>query len=181
MTTRGRALRRLALWFGAVLGALVFATVAAGVAGLRWNITGSAPLGFYRVVPRPAVVGQLAFVCPPAGPLFDAALTRGYLTVGNCPGGYGPLLKRIEAAHGDIVAMSEAGVSVNGRLLPNSTALKADERGRLLPLGWEGSKQLACDELLLMSTFHQGSFDARYFGAVSRNHVREVVEPVWTW
>ena len=45
---------------------------------------------------------------------------RGYINPGNCPGGYGQLLKRVHAVAGDAVLIDETGITVNGQLLPNS-------------------------------------------------------------
>jgi len=48
--------------------------------------------------------------------------------------GYAPLLKPIAARAGDTVTVSEAGVAVNGKLLPNSKQYPKDGIGRPMPL-----------------------------------------------
>jgi type IV secretory pathway protease TraF len=36
-------------------------------------------------------------------------------------------------------------------------------------------------ELLLMTDRSATSFDARYFGPITREHVKSVIRPVFTW
>jgi type IV secretory pathway protease TraF len=45
------------------------------------------------------------------------AVARNYINTGNCPGGYGMLLKRVFAQGGDTVSIGGAGIKVNGELL----------------------------------------------------------------
>jgi type IV secretory pathway protease TraF len=57
------------------------------------------------------------------------ALQRGYVGPGTCPSASEPLLKTIAAVSGDVVRVTDAGIVVNGELLPHSTALAHDGRG----------------------------------------------------
>ncbi|MEY9520037.1 hypothetical protein ABIF70_001178 [Bradyrhizobium japonicum] len=74
----------------------------AGIAwlgGLRLNLTPSEPLGLWRIVSfdRQIAVGDLVFVCPPAGSISAFGLERGYFRRGSCSGGAAPLIKTVVA------------------------------------------------------------------------------------
>lgn len=109
------------------------------------------------------------------------AKARGYIGAGFCPGGYGSMMKKILAAHNDIVSVTDDGVMINGTLLPGSQPMEADSMGRPLPRFRVINHRLAPSELLLMSDTNSRSFDARYFGLVHREHIQSLIHPVWTW
>jgi len=150
-------------------------------AGLRLNTTGSIPLGLYRMSHEPIVEGAYVLWCPPERPEFDLAKERGYIGVGFCPGGYGNMMKKIVAAHHDVVSVTDEGVTINGILLPYSQPVEADSLGRPLPRFRVTDHVLAASELLLISDTNSRSFDARYFGPVHRDHIQSLIHPVWTW
>jgi conjugative transfer signal peptidase TraF len=91
------------------------------------------------------------------------------------------MMKRILAAEGDTVAIGTDGVRVDGVLLPFSAPLTADVAGRALPRLRTERYVLGASEVLLMSDVSRTSFDARYFGPVSRTQIRTVIVPVFTW
>lgn len=172
--------RRRQVVVGLLLGAAVLPLL--GVAGARLNTTSSLAYGVYWVQHAAAEPGRYASFCPLLErPAFALAQQRGYLRPGRCPGGVRPLLKRVMAGAGDRVAIDASGVHVNGRLLPHSQPLRVDGAGRPMPMLVMGERALGHDELLLMSDVNAASFDARYFGVISRWHVDEVVRPLWTW
>ncbi len=109
------------------------------------------------------------------------AVARNYINTGNCPGGYGMLLKRVFAQVGDTVSIGGAGIKVNGELLPNSAQIRADIDGHELPQYRLGEKILDDSEYLLMSDVNPNSFDARYFGLIAGLQIQHVVEPFFTW
>lgn len=168
---------------GLALAAVVVLAGAAlaQAAGVRINTTRSIPVGLYRVSRAPAMPGAYVLVCPPPTPLFDEARARGYLGAGFCPGGYGYLMKRLVAAQGDEIAVSDAGVSVNGVLLALTAPRATDAGGRPLPRWRTGPYRLGAAEVLLMSEISATSFDARYFGPVSRTQVVTALAPILTW
>lgn len=152
---------------------------AAWLAGYRVNVTSSYPLGIWRLEANRSISqGSLVLFCPPDTPFFKAANGFGVLRAGGCPGGYAPLLKQLAAGPGDFVEVDEEGVSVNGRLIPNSRPLQHDSQGKTLPRteerGWvhEG-------EAWLLSDFNPRSFDSRYFGPVSMAQIQGTMVPVW--
>jgi conjugative transfer signal peptidase TraF len=145
------------------------------------NTSPSLPLGLYRVVPavRPRV-GDLVLVCLPPD-VAALARARGYLTRGRCASGVEPLGKRIAAAAGDTVAVTSAGLVINGHSIRLTVPLRLDSRGRDLPQLVGYRRALGPGELWLVAAQHPRSFDSRYFGPVSIGSVIAVVQPVWTW
>ncbi|MEQ1789774.1 MAG: conjugative transfer signal peptidase TraF [Rickettsiales bacterium] len=145
------------------------------------NTTSSFPLGLYKMIDEP--VGKDAYVsfCPPQHRIFDMAVERHYINRGNCPGGYGLLLKRVFARAGDGVFIDPTGIKVNDQLLPKSAQLKADVDGFALPQYRLDQRVLDDSEYLLISDLNPNSFDARYFGLINRAQIKHVVEPLFTW
>ena len=137
------------------------------VSGIYYNNTPSFPVGFYKIVDEPVGKGAYVSFCPPQDEVFDIAVARQYISTGNCPGGYGMLLKRVFAQGGDIVSINAAGITVNDSLLPNSAQLKTDIDGSELPQYHMGARMLNDSEYLLMSDVNSNSFDARYFGLIA--------------
>lgn len=150
-------------------------------AGARINVTKSIPLGLYWISNSPIKKGDYVLWCAPKTKLFDDAKERGYMGYGFCPGGYGYMMKKILAAKNDIVTVSDAGVSVNGKLLPLSKPAKADLNGKPLPKFRINSYKLNNFEVLLMSDINSLSFDSRYFGFINISQIESVIRPVFTW
>jgi conjugative transfer signal peptidase TraF len=158
-----------------VLGALCYAI------GARVNTSKSIPLGLYWTSSNPVKKGAYVLFCPPQVGVIAEAKRRGYLASGFCPGDYGYMMKRILAAKDDAVTISDAGVSVNGVLLPFSAPLSADRAGRPLPRYQSANFVIGNSEVLLMSDVSGTSFDGRYFGPVNRSQIKTVILPVFTW
>ncbi|WP_322075504.1 conjugative transfer signal peptidase TraF [Burkholderia cenocepacia] len=150
-------------------------------AGARINTSKSIPVGLYWTSAMPIAKGQYVIFCPPQRPVFADARERGYIGSGFCPGDYGYMMKKILAAKGDTVAVTSHGVTVNDELLPFSTPLSADGVGRPLPRMSAERYTLGESELLLMTDRSATSFDARYFGPVTRVQVKSVIRPILTF
>ena len=160
---------------------LAFGLFLAHAAGLRLNTTRSIPLGLYLMSNDPIVRGVSVLWCPPERPEFDLAKERGYIGAGFCPGGYGNMMKKVVATHNDVVSVTDAGVLINGTLIPASQPIEADAMGRSLPRFRVTEHHLGPSEFLLMSDTNSRSFDARYFGPVNRGHIQSRIHPIWTW
>lgn len=160
---------------------LAFGLVLAHQAGLRLNTTRSIPLGLYLMSSDPIAKGAYVLFCPPERPEFDIAKERGYIGAGFCPGGYGSMMKKVLAAHNDVVSVTDDGVRINGTFIPASQPSEADSMGQPLPWFRITDHVLARTEFLLMSDTNSRSFDARYFGPVHRMHIQSLIHPVWTW
>ena len=83
-----------------------------------------------------------------------------------------PLIKTVWAVGGERICHAKGVVSVARR--PPLVMLSHDSRGRALP-SRDGCYRLSKDEVFLVSTDVQTSFDSRYFGPVLR---KDVVGPV---
>ena len=170
----------VALGVGAAAVALAGVAALALQAGVVINTTDSLPLGLYRSVDAPVARGAYVKFCPPPSAVFDEAARRGYLQVGFCPGGHGPLLKRVLATQGDRVVVASDGVRINGQPVPRSAPMQTDGRGRAMPR-YVQDRTLKAAELMLMSDVSPTSFDARYFGPIDLEQVQAVIEPVFIW
>jgi type IV secretory pathway protease TraF len=71
--------------------------------------------------------------------------------------------------------------AICGLLLKNSAPRPVDDAGRPLQPYYLNDYTLGTDELLLMSAYSQASFDARYFGPLSRTTIQSVIVPILTW
>lgn len=178
-----RIVKRLGL-FIVFLAVLIFAaSIWMRVNHIYINTTPSLPVGLYKKIDIPIEKGAYVAFCPPEWDVFMMAQERGFISVsngmnGNCPSGYGMMLKQVMALHGDTVSIDSSGVSINGKKLPLSEQLSVDDKNLPLPLFSLKPKQLNPSEVLLMANIHPRSFDARYFGLVDRAHIVTRVKPL---
>ena len=172
-----------------ILAGIVF-SVSAGLfllsivfrfSGIYYNNTPSFPVGFYKTIDAPVGRGAYVSFCPPQDEVFEMAMMRHTISAGNCPGGYGMLLKRVFAQAGDRVSIGRAGIVVNGELMPNSAQIGVDGDGHEMPPYRLKEKMLNDSEYLLMSDVNPKSFDARYFGLIAGTQIQHVVEPFFNW
>ncbi len=153
----------------------------ANAAGLRVNATPSMPLGLWRMAPDHAPLrrGDVVVVCLPDTAPVRVATERGYIPSGNCAGGFEPLVKPIAATAGDVVAVSAAGVAVNGQAVLGIAQLVQDSAGRPLRRVPAGAYPVAPGEVWLLSGHDPRSFDSRYFGPVPAANVQGIARPLW--
>ena len=174
--------KTVALWLPLAASAVVIAGLAgANAVGMRINATPSMPIGLWRMVPdqTPLRRGEVVVVCPPDTVSVRIAEERGYISLGDCTGGSEPLVKPIAATAGDLVAVSAAGVAVNGHALHGTVQLAHDSAGRLLRPVPAGAYPVAHGEVWLLSGHDPRSFDSRYFGPVPEANVQGIAQPVW--
>ena len=175
-----KTIKILAVSVLAVSAVLFVLSIGFRISGIYINTTPSLPVGFYRIVDEPIASGAYVAFCPQQDEIFDMARDRSYINRGDCPGGYGLLLKRVFAQSGDSVSIDQAGIFVNDEHLPNSAQLKIDADGHALP---QYRLEVVLDdaEYLLLSDLNPQSFDARYFGLIARDQIKQVVRPIFTW
>ena len=149
----------------------------AGESGLRFNATASIPLGVYWLQGEVPARGAYVAACLPDS-VATQAVARGYIGIGRCAGGSQELLKVVAAAAGDHVVINEAGVSINGRLWPDSAVRRADGQGRDLASAIGLSRRLQDNEALLMSEGCEDGFDSRYFGPLRVTQLRGTARPL---
>ena len=160
------------------IASLALLLLAGGYAGLRINLTPSAPLGLWRIVDleRPVRFGDRVFVCPPLSAAIREAFRRGYLHKGLCPGFLAPLIKTVAAEAGQHVAVSDR-VTIDGHPLPNSKLMAFDALAR--PLLAHPSGIVPRGQVYLHSDY-PGSFDSRYFGPVPVANILGLAQEVLT-
>lgn len=138
---------------------------------LIWNVTASAPVGFYVVVQVSALHrGDLVLAVPPPSVQRFAA-QRDYLPIGV------PLVKHIGALGGDDVCSTDNVITINGHIA--ARRLTGDHLHRLLP-AWTGCRTLSNSQLLLLNEDVATSFDGRYFGPTATSAVMGRLVPLWT-
>jgi conjugative transfer signal peptidase TraF len=143
-------------------------------AELRINTSESLPVGLYRVAPT----GAFVEFCPDDHGL---SARRHYRVRGACPDGAAPLLKPVAAGHGNEIALSSAGMAVDGKLLPKTAPLSRDSEGRPLSHWPYGTYTVAAGTLWVASTYNSRSYDSRYFGPIPESAVRARLECVIAW
>lgn len=165
---RRRRLRLLALGVAGstALGASV---ILQPIPRLVWNVSASAPLGLYAIVPGAAIErGAMVAAWTPKS-VRTLAAERRYVPINV------PLVKRVAAVPGDLVCASGAWLSVTGK--PVAMRKIRDAAGRTMPW-WRGCRQLGRDEYLLLMPA-AASFDGRYFGPVHRDEILGKAVPLW--
>ena len=87
-------------------------------------------------------------------------------------------MKPVVARAGDSVQVSERGVLVNGKTVPNSAPLPKDTAGRPLTPWPFGTYPVQPGTVWVISDYHPRSFDSRYFGPISEALVRNRLRPL---
>ncbi|ABC93022.1 conjugal transfer protein F (plasmid) [Rhizobium etli CFN 42] len=175
-----RAQRTNAVVLLALAASIVGGGVAAAtVGGFRINMTPSEPLGLWRIVAldRPAVAGDLIFICPPQTTEMREARERGYLRSGTCQGGIAPLIKTVIAIAGQHIEIG-AGVTIDGRPIAFSELAERDGKGR--PMKPFPGGVVPDESVFLLSPF-RSSYDSRYFGPLPASGILGLAKPVLTY
>jgi conjugative transfer signal peptidase TraF len=164
--------RATTLLLTAGAAALVLSTIAAMPAKRYvWNVSGSVPVGLYRLQPTGELfVTQLAAVQPPE-PLVTFLADNSYLPRGV------PMLKRVLALPGQTVCRDGLAITVDN--IAAGEARNRDSRGRPLPV-WQGCRVIAAGEVFLMNWQSADSLDGRYFGVLPTTAIIGRAKPLWT-
>jgi len=174
----GRRNNRLAVRLvGAVLLFLAVFVGLFALLGLRINLTPSIPLGVYISTGRGPARGGIAEFCPSGNS--DSVRYRMFGL--GCRDKAVPLLKPVVAVAGDVVTVSQAGLTVNGTKLPNTAPVTRDLHGRPLRAWASGTYLVTPGTVVLASTYHPGSYDSRYLGPVSTSHIKRMLRPLWVY
>jgi type IV secretory pathway protease TraF len=86
------------------------------------------------------------------------------------------LIKRVSGLAGDVMCRDGATVTIERKSVQ---AFFKDTMGNDLPT-WSGCHTLLPNEVFLLGD-HAGSFDSRYFGAVTRQELSGTYKAVMTW
>lgn len=136
---------------------------------LVWNVSASAPIGLYGIMPGAALsLGDMVVAWTPIS-VRELAASRRYVPANV------PLIKRVAAVPDDFVCAIGERIVVNGS--PVAVRSVHDGEGRPMPW-WKGCRALRPrDYLLLMDA--PASFDGRYFGPVSARDIIGKAVPLW--
>src|SRR5947208_16751293 len=88
---------------------LLLAAAMTWFAGLRVNLSGSMPIGVYRVSTQPAARGAMVLACLPMD-VAVVARSRGHVPHGICPGATAPIGKLVLAMLGGSVELTAGGL-----------------------------------------------------------------------
>jgi conjugative transfer signal peptidase TraF len=142
--------------------------VLATLPGVRYNGSGSVPVGFWYETMQigPVARGETIAICPP--PQAAAiGLARGYLQRSPmCSSGVMPLAKVVVAVAGDTVRVTGAGLTVDGVRIDGSGRLARDPSNRPMLAIPPGTYEVAPGTVWVLGS-EPRSFDSRYYGAVS--------------
>jgi conjugative transfer signal peptidase TraF len=160
-------------------------TLGAGLAaarsfGLRFNLTGSLPIGLYRVTNDPPTLarGAIVLYCLPAS-VAGFAHERGYVPKGGrCADGLTPIGKVVVALPGDTVVVARAGITVNSQLQLHSRPLAGDRLGKRLP-DLVGDSYVVRPGYIWLLAPSDRSFDSRYLGELSTANIIARIRPYW--
>lgn len=156
-----------------LLSGMALAVAAMDISGVRINWTHSEQMGIYRVQPVSAGIerGDLIEFC------YSGVMNQ-FMTHGVCPNGSAPFFKSVAAVPGDLVVVGDAGVMVNGLMLPDSRPLlrSVTDPSLTLPV-LRGRFQLEAGQYWSYGSGMPGrSFDSRYFGPIGVDAIRSVVK-----
>ncbi|PTN12446.1 conjugative transfer signal peptidase TraF [Nitrosomonas aestuarii] len=175
-----KPLKILAVSVLTISAGLFVLSIVLRVSGIYLNTTASLPVGFYKIVDAPIAKGAYVAFCPPQMDGFSKAVKSGVLFSGNCPGGYGQLLKQVYAVENDHVRIDRKGISINGELLPNTAQVTTNPAVIQLPQ-YTLDTVLNEFEYLLLADLHPHSLDARYFGPSHQSQILHVVRAQFIW
>ncbi|WP_114211556.1 conjugative transfer signal peptidase TraF [Acidisarcina polymorpha] len=174
-----RSLHYAAILFGGTAAVSLLGTLAFG---LVFNFTHSSPLGWYSEVSQRQIDAHAhniyVFFCPDIRWPAMKGEPNYREPMRSCPDGFAPLIKPVIAWPGDLVTTSDAGVSVNGALIPKTAPITRDSQGQLLRPYPQGSYRVVPGELWAVSNFSPRSFDSRYFGPIPIRSVRQWLSPL---
>lgn len=163
--------------FLSVVAAVVVVGFFIGETGrLKLNRTDSMPRGLWllsRLNRSPERGDVLAICLPPI-----EYLSR-YFAQGDCPTGREPILKYVEAIAGDVVVVTDEGVTVNGIDLPNSKPMAFDSENR--PVEHVSGEVVILPGMIWIESSVPNSFDSRYFGPVPTANIRGAATPLWIY
>jgi conjugative transfer signal peptidase TraF len=124
------------------------------------NITTSEPLGWYWLSsPDPVQVGKIYTIKVPADFLL-LVKQLGYKSNAKA------LFKKVVAKDGDIIKVTEDGILINDKLMPNSQSIEVFKGILLHPLPIGHKRKLKDNEYFVLGET-KNSFDSRYFGVVN--------------
>ena len=140
---------------------------------LRFPITASIPFGLYREINRRPSAGYYGETFLEEK-MVSHALKRGYIVKS---GGHEikimAIMKPIVGMPGDRVSIKDGLLSINDVSLPAYPILTCDSEGRPVQRFSVDEYTIPPDKYLLLSDYKMNSWDGRYWGPVSVEHILE--------
>jgi len=130
--------------------------------GIIYQTSKSMPEGWYISYPATKIKRGDTVLFQPSPALDKYIAKRGWKKRDE------PMMKRVYALPSDNVCMSGAWLAINGKATVYRKAV--DSKGRALPK-LHFCRHLAHNEYLLLSKFSPRSFDGRYFGPTTTQHI----------
>src|SRR5258708_3079515 len=102
------------------------------------------PVGLWRITEftNQARPGDTILFCP-----VDEPVMRRYPKAGPSPSGLEPIIKSVIGPPGDLISVTDEGISAGGELIPNSKAKTIDGAGRPLTPFPSGEYRVGIDEV----------------------------------
>lgn len=142
------------------------------------NVSTSLPLGIYKKVSRNNFeIGDIVITCLPQK-VNMLALSRGYVSFGQCENSTSPIGKHVIAKKGDYVEINVNGIYVNEKLVDYTKPQNIDSNGFVLQPFFM-KRKLNDDELILANNKND-SFDSRYIGPVKIDDTIAIIEELYT-
>ncbi len=138
---------------------------------VRWNDSPSVPVGVY-LRDRQFQKGDFVEVCAPDRIVADG-IDRGYIPFGGpCYHATRPLVKVLAAIEGDVIDVTPAGITINGRRWPQSRRRYLTRDGEAIT-NWVpyGRRRLERGRVLVLGT-HPDSWDSRVWSDIPSSCVR---------
>ena len=150
-----------------LLGLGIAAVVACGKHYfIAYNPTLSEPIGYYLTIPEWNIKPENVYMITIPEHYMSIIKKLGY----NANSGM--LLKKVIAKSGDTVAITESGVVINNKLIPDSKAAQSARGVNLDPQPIGYNHVLSNGEYwVLGNTAH--SYDSRYFGVITEHQVHK--------
>lgn len=163
-----------------ILGGFASMFAATGMAkhmGYGLNIFGSGPVGVWQKKDFTEIErGMLITFCPPSTPAIKSLVAMRPTIQGDCPDtGSIEFIKAVGAVEGDTVTLRNGeNVLINGHAMPNTVASPVIA----FP---PGEYKVNPGEVWAFSTYHEQSYDSRYYGPVPVERITGKAEPVLTY
>jgi conjugative transfer signal peptidase TraF len=136
----------------------------------------SVPAGLYKI--DSTRHSAFAAIClpPRAASILEA---HHFLEQGTCPDGSAPVIKQV--SNSASLSFTASGVSIDGKLLPNTAPLPVDRNGMPLDHFPFGNYPPRGGRIWAFRTYNPRSFDSRYFGFIPAACIIHYVKPWLTW
>lgn len=155
-------------WPTLAAAVMVIIILVAWGAGIRYNVTESMPLGFYRIIDEAPTIGSVIVFCPPVDRRYE------FMPAGSCSHGEAPYIKQVVAEPWDRVVVTKDQVTVNDVPLDDSASVFRPGLPHAI-----GEWILEPGQFWVYGAGRPAqSFDSRYFGPVNQLSAQVVLQLV---